>query len=64
MKRQTIFSFRGRRKCLLLSLGGVVLLVEAGQGTEGVGLLDALADQKILVGTVTVDDRCLWKKLA
>lgn len=26
MKRQTIFSFRGRRKCLLLSLGGVVLL--------------------------------------
>lgn len=26
MKKQTIFSFRGRRKCLLLSLGGVVLL--------------------------------------
>ena len=33
-----------------------VLLIEAGQGTEGVGLLDALADQEILVGTVTVDD--------
>ncbi len=26
MKRQTIFPFRGRRKCLLLSLGGVVQL--------------------------------------
>lgn len=26
MKRQTIFSFRGRRKCLLLSLSGIVLL--------------------------------------
>ena len=26
MKRQTIFSFRGRRRCLLLSLGGIALL--------------------------------------
>lgn len=26
MKKQTIFSFRGRRKCLLLSLSGIVLL--------------------------------------
>lgn len=26
MKKQTIFSFRGRRKCLLLSLGGILLL--------------------------------------
>ena len=33
-----------------------VLLIEAGQGAEGVGLLDALADQEILVGTVPVDD--------
>lgn len=35
MKRQTIFSFRGRRKCLLLSLGGVVLLSQLpGCSTE------------------------------
>ena len=33
-----------------------VLFIEAGQGAEGVGLLDALADQEILVGTVPVDD--------
>lgn len=26
MKKQTIFSFRGRRRCLLLSLGGIALL--------------------------------------
>ena len=26
MKKQTIFSFRGRRRCLLLSLGGILLL--------------------------------------
>ena len=53
MKRQTIFSFRGRRKCLLLSLGGVVLLSQlpgcstaaadvskkaSSQSTEGAGV--------------------------
>ena len=37
MKRQTIFSFIGRRKCLLLSLGGVVLLSQLpGCSTEAV----------------------------
>ena len=54
MKRQTIFSFRGRRKCLLLSLGGVVLLSQlpgcstaaadaskkaSSQSTEGAGVV-------------------------
>ena len=43
MKRQTIFSFRGRRRCLLLSLGGVVLLSQlpgcSSQSTEGAGVV-------------------------